>query len=62
MQRPDNEADTEVREREVAANAGFAVRKAVEAGIISPDTSWVKELDYDELRELSWEERGAYRD
>lgn len=62
MQSPDNEARTEAREREVAENAGFAVKKAVEAGVISSDTSWVEELDYDELRELSWEERGAFRD
>lgn len=55
-------SDLEARKQEIADNAGFAVRLAVEAGVISPDTSWVDELDYDELRELSWEERGAFRD
>lgn len=55
-------SDLEARKQEVADNAGFAIRLAVEAGVISPDTSWVDELDYDELRELSWEERGAFRD
>mgnify|MGYP002577295429 CR=1 FL=1 len=55
-------SDLEARKQEVADNAGFAIRLAVEAGVISSDTSWVDELDYDELRELSWEERGAFRD
>lgn len=57
VQRPDSETRTEAGEREAAENAGFAVKRAVEAGIISSDTSWVDELDYDELRELSWQER-----
>ena len=55
-------SDLEARKQEVADNAGFAIRLAGEAGVISSDTSWVDELDYDELRELSWEERGAFRD
>lgn len=55
-------SDLETRKQEVADDAGFVTRFAIEAGILSSDASWLDDLDYDELREEAWEERGAFRE
>ena len=54
--------DVEARKREVADGVGRDIRIAVEAGVITSGAGWVDELDYDELRELAWEERGVFDD
>ena len=62
MRRPDNEAGTEAREREVAGNVGFAVNEFSRITGIPLSQRPFDSLTDDELRELAWEERGAFHD
>lgn len=57
-----NASDLEARKQEVADNAGFAVREFSRITGIPLDQRPVDSLTDDELRELAWEERGAFRD
>ena len=50
----------EQRMKEIEASAGLAVRLFEEKTGMCLDVSALNALSYDELRELAWEERGAF--
>lgn len=55
-------SDLEARKQEIADNAGFAVKEFSRITGIPLSQRPVDSLTDDELRELAWEERGAFHD
>ena len=55
-------SDLEARKREVADNAGFAMKELSRVTGIPVERLHVDSLTDDELRELAWRERGVLHD